>query len=76
MNRCQNTGINRSKPYLNPMQFMELRKEIDAFIDKQMEKWNQNVPFATHFEGSEVHQQYYQRHLIETAWRIRLLRVA
>ncbi|XAO71522.1 MAG: iron-containing redox enzyme family protein [Acetobacteraceae bacterium] len=34
------------------------------------------VPYAAHLEGKSVNSAYYQRHLIETAWRIRLLRVA
>jgi hypothetical protein len=76
MNRCQNTGLGRSKPFLNPIAAAKLRQDIDLLIDQQVEQWNQTVPFATHFEGKQIHQQYYQRHLIETAWRIRLLRVA
>jgi pyrroloquinoline quinone (PQQ) biosynthesis protein C len=76
MNRCQNTGLGRSKPFLNPMTSVKLRQEIDVFIDHQIDQWNKTVPYATHFEGEQVNRQYYQRHLIETAWRIRLLRVA
>jgi pyrroloquinoline quinone (PQQ) biosynthesis protein C len=76
MNRCQNTGLGRSKPFLNPMAAVKLRQEIDVFIDHQIDQWNKTVPYATHFEGEQVNRKYYQRHLIETAWRIRLLRVA
>lgn len=34
------------------------------------------MPQAAHLEGKKVDSAYYKRHLIETAWRIRLLRVA
>ncbi|EPJ94231.1 hypothetical protein CF149_08622 [Pseudomonas psychrophila] len=34
------------------------------------------MPQAAHLEGKDVNSLYYKRHLIETAWRIRLLRVA
>ncbi|MCV3211944.1 iron-containing redox enzyme family protein [Plectonema radiosum NIES-515] len=75
MNRCQNTGLVRKKPFLNPVGSINLRQEIDAFLDRQIEKWQQTIPFANHFEDEQVNQRYYQRHLIETVWRIRLLRV-
>ncbi|MEH2062648.1 MAG: hypothetical protein V7K50_10255 [Nostoc sp.] len=75
MNRCQNTGLIRKKPFLNPIASANLRQEIDNLIDLQIDKWEQTVPFATHFEGELINQRYYQRHLIETVWRIRLLRV-
>ncbi|MBW4565628.1 MAG: iron-containing redox enzyme family protein [Mojavia pulchra JT2-VF2] len=75
MNRCQNTGLIRKRPFLNPIASANLRQEIDNLIDLQIDKWEQTVPFATHFEGELINQRYYQRHLIETVWRIRLLRV-
>jgi hypothetical protein len=34
------------------------------------------VPYAAHLEGKTVDSEYYRRHLIETAWRIRMLRVS
>jgi hypothetical protein len=76
MNRCQNTGVNRRRPFLSSAQSAELRKNIDALIDRQIEDWYASVPYADHFEGKQIDSRYYQRHLIETAWRIRLLRVA
>jgi hypothetical protein len=76
LNRCKNTGLNRSKPFLSAIQSTELRKEIDALIDRQIEDWYASVPYADHFESKQVNSRYYKRHLIETAWRIRLLRVA
>ncbi|EIP86416.1 MULTISPECIES: iron-containing redox enzyme family protein [unclassified Burkholderia] len=54
----------------------ELRKQIDALIDTQIENWYETVPYAAHLEGKKVDSEYYKRHLIETAWRIRLLRVS
>jgi pyrroloquinoline quinone (PQQ) biosynthesis protein C len=76
VNRCKNTGLGRTKPFLSATQSVKLREEIDQLIDKQIEKWYATVPYAAHFEGGQVHKEYYRRHLIETAWRIRLLRVA
>jgi hypothetical protein len=75
-NRCKNTGIVRAKPFLTPMQSEKLRREVDQFIDMQIQKWYETVPYAAHFEGGDINRGYYKRHLIETAWRIRLLRVA
>ncbi|WP_321800769.1 hypothetical protein [Caballeronia sp. J97] len=53
-----------------------LRSEIDSLIDRQIDQWYETVPYAAHLEGKSVDSEYYQRHLIETAWRIRLLRVS
>lgn len=75
-NRCNNTGLGRNKPFLTGASAKALRREIDQQLDQQIDEWNKTVPFATHFEGAQVHEAYYQRHLIETAWRIRLLRVS
>lgn len=50
--------------------------EIDRIIDIQVEQWYATVPQAAHLEGKDVNSAYYKRHLVETAWRIRLLRVA
>ena len=75
-NRCTNTGLERGRPFLSSASARALRNEIDQQIDQQIDTWNKTVPFATHLEGKQVHGEYYRRHLIETAWRIRLLRVA
>jgi hypothetical protein len=55
---------------------MQVRTEIDRLLDQQIDDWYRTVPYADHFEGSVIDQDYYRRHLIETAWRIRILRVA
>lgn len=76
MNRCRNTGIVRTKPFLALQDAQILRREVDAFIDKKILEWNASVPYAEHFQNGKIDQTYYKRHLIETALRIRLLRVA
>lgn len=75
-NRCTNTGIKRKKPYLSLERSTTIRSEIDHYIDGKITEWNQTIPFATHFQSGEIHRQYYNRFLIETALRIRLLRVS
>lgn len=76
MNRCKNTGIAHNKPFVSLERSHALRSQVDQFIDKQIEQWNATVPFATHFEEGDIHEAYYKRFLIETALRIRLLRVS
>ncbi len=76
MNRCTLTGVEHTKPYLSTERSAQVRSEVDKFLDKQIELWNATVPFAKHFEDKSIHQEYYTRHLIETIWRIRLLRVS
>jgi hypothetical protein len=76
MNRCKNTGIEHRKSFLSLEESEKLRKKVDLYIDGKIAEFNATVPFANHFEGSAVHRDYYKRHLIETALRIRLLRVS
>jgi hypothetical protein len=76
INRVKNVGLEDRTPFLNAKASEELRAEVDASLDRQIEHWYQNVPHAAHLEGKAVHTEYYRRHLIETAWRIRMLRVA
>jgi hypothetical protein len=61
---------------MNAAASAELRCEVDQQIDQQINEWYANVPHAAHLEGRDVNSAYYKRHLVETAWRIRLLRVA
>lgn len=75
-NRVKNVGYGNRTPFLNAAGSVALRAEIDKIIDHQVEDWYATVPEAAHFEGKNVDSDYYKRHLIETAWRIRLLRVA
>jgi hypothetical protein len=76
LNRCCNTGLESNQSFLGINESNELRKKIDNFIDEQIDNWNAVVPFATHFEEQTIHKKYYVRHLIETIWRIRLLRIS
>jgi hypothetical protein len=75
-NRVKNVGYENRIPFLNAAASAALRAEMDAQIDRQVEEWYQSVPEAAHLEGKNVDSAYYKRHLVETAWRIRLLRVA
>jgi hypothetical protein len=75
-NRVKNVGLENRQPFLNAMASNQLRAEIDAIIDHQIESWYATVPYAAHLEGKTIDSEYYRRHLIETAWRIRMLRVS
>ncbi|MEX2984244.1 hypothetical protein [Streptomyces sp. C36] len=75
-NRVHNVGYGDRTPFLNAAASAKLRAEIDEQLDLQVAEWYANVPEAAHLEGKNVDSAYYKRHLIETAWRIRLLRVA
>ena len=76
INRVRNVGYSDRIPFLSAAVSVGLRGEIDQIIDLQIEQWYETVPQAAHLEGKDVNSLYYKRHLIETAWRIRLLRVA
>ncbi|MFI5783998.1 hypothetical protein [Nocardia sp. NPDC051570] len=75
-NRVINAGYGDRTPFLNAAAAAQLRAEIDKQLDEQVVQWYANVPEAAHLEGKNVDSAYYKRNLIETAWRIRLLRVA
>lgn len=76
INRVRNVGYSDRTPFLSAAVSVGLRGEIDQIIDLQIEQWYETVPQAAHLEGKDVNSLYYKRHLVETAWRIRLLRVA
>lgn len=76
LNRCNKTGLNLDENYLDRFESNALREQVDSYIDKKIAQWNDTVPFATHLEEKNIHREYYIRHLIETIWRIRLLRVS
>ncbi|MDO0914703.1 hypothetical protein QQM39_28900 [Streptomyces sp. DT2A-34] len=75
-NRVAHVGYEAGTPFLNAAASVELRAQMDKQIDQQIEEWYATVPAAAHLEGKNVDSAYYKRHLVETAWRIRLLRVA
>ena len=76
VNRVKHVGFENRIPYLSAKASEQLRSEVDTIIDRQIERWYETVPYAAHLEGKTVDSEYYRRHLIETAWRIRLLRVS
>jgi hypothetical protein len=75
-NRVINAGYGDRTPFLTASASAKLRAEIDQQLDQQVLEWYANVSEAAHLEGKKVDSEYYKRNLIETAWRIRLLRVA
>jgi hypothetical protein len=75
-NRVNNVGYGDRATFLGASASADLRAEIDSQIDQQIANWYATVPEAAHLEGKNVNSDYYKRHLVETAWRIRLLRVA
>ncbi|MEU1127925.1 hypothetical protein ABZ371_31170 [Streptomyces sp. NPDC005899] len=75
-NRVTNAGYGDRSRFLTATASAKLRAEIDEQLDQQVLEWYANVPEAAHLEGKNVDSEYYKRNLIETAWRIRLLRVS
>ena len=75
-NRVKYVGYSDCSSIFGAADSVNLRRDIDQLIDHQVEQWYETVPEAAHLEGKNVNSLYYKRHLIETAWRIRLLRVA
>ncbi|KUN40978.1 hypothetical protein ACIP3D_13965 [Streptomyces longwoodensis] len=75
-NRVTNVGYGDRTPFLSSTASAKLRAEIDEQLDQQVLEWYANVPEAAHLEGKNVDSAYYKRNLIETAWRIRMLRVS
>ncbi|MEU5183241.1 hypothetical protein ACF1AO_19075 [Streptomyces longwoodensis] len=75
-NRVTNVGYGDRTPFLSSTASATLRAEIDEQLDQQVLEWYANVPEAAHLEGKNVDSAYYKRNLIETAWRIRMLRVS
>lgn len=74
-NYCMNTGLDHEKTWLSAEAALSLRNEVDAYLNQKIEHWNNTVPYAQHFEEKEINQAYYIRHLVETVWRIRLMRI-
>jgi len=73
---CENALLNERKNYLGASASHQLRKTVDAFIENKITKLTAGVPFAEYFKSNKIYDEYYKRHLIETIWRMRLLRVA
>jgi hypothetical protein len=50
----------------------EFRGRVDAYLDRSIEDFYKNIPFAQHqLQGSEINLTYYKRHNIETILRLR-----
>lgn len=76
MNRCNNSGLKPQTVYLSSEETHSLRKQIDIFIEIKLDEWHAAVPLAQYFNHSAIDATYHVRHLIESIWRIRLLRIA
>lgn len=50
----------------------EFRARVDEYLDRCIEDFYKNIPFARHqLEGTEINLDYYKRHNIETILRLR-----
>ncbi|MFT3803419.1 MAG: hypothetical protein QM766_19680 [Burkholderiaceae bacterium] len=76
MNRVRNSGIAHPVPYFSDSEGLAAKAKLDRYLDKKMEEWRQNVPYASHMAEKKIHLPYYRRTLIEHVWRIRLSRVS
>lgn len=74
--RCGNFGIQRDNGCMSIREALQFRKECDAYIDNQIKEWQRDVPAAALPDNMEDFDwDVYRRGLLETAYRIRLLRV-
>jgi len=74
--RCRDFGVQRDNGCLTLRQSAEFRAECDAFIDNQIEEWKSDVPVSNlPISIDDFDWGVYRRGLLETAYRIRLLRV-
>lgn len=73
---CKNFGIERNNGILSIKQSLEFRKICDEYIDNQIKEWNKQVK-VTQIPNNmdDFNWDSYRRGLLETAYRIRLLRV-
>lgn len=73
---CKNFGIKRNNGILSVKQSIEFREVCDKYIDNQIKEWNKQVKSAKIPDNvDDFDLNSYQRGLLETAYRIRLLRV-
>ncbi|WP_205599076.1 heme oxygenase-like domain-containing protein [Halomonas faecis] len=74
--RCKGFGIQRDNGCLSMREAEDFRAECDAYIDEQIKEWQRDVASAHLPEKLEDFDwDVYRRGLLETAYRIRLLRV-
>jgi len=76
MNRTKNAGTEHPSPLLTYEKSLSLKAKVDNFIDRQIDLWNENVPYAKHLEEDKLNPEWYERHTIEHVWRIRLMRTS
>ena len=58
-NRVKNVGLKDRIPFINAERSLQLRKQIDAIIDGQIENWYETVPYAAHLEGKKIDSDYF-----------------
>lgn len=75
-NRVRNIGYDLVQSKFTPTELTSIRTGIDIYIEEKIKEWYETVPYANHFETKDLNKKYYIRHLIETALRIRILRVS
>lgn len=76
--RCKNFGIERDNGCLSMKDSIKFREECDKYIDAQIKEWNRDVPDSVSKVPNDMDNfdwNVYRRGLLETAYRIRLLRV-
>ena len=74
--RCKDFGILRDNGYLTTREIEYFRDECDSYIDEQIKEWQRDVPVSILPDNLENFDwNVYRRGLLETAYRIRLLRV-
>lgn len=73
---CNNLGLQRDNGCLTMRESVEFRSECDYYIDEQIKVWQRDVPSANLPDNlSDFDWDVYRRGLLETVFRIRLLRV-
>ncbi|MFA0112159.1 iron-containing redox enzyme family protein [Vibrio sp. 10N.261.46.E11] len=74
MNRLQPGAMERKTPFFSAEQLVEIKKDIDVFLDGKIVEWRDTVPYAKHLEEDNINMDYYRQTLIEHCWRIRSMR--
>lgn len=73
---CKDFGIKRNNGILSIKQSIGFRSICDKYIENQMKEWNSQVKLAKIPDSiDDFNWDSYRRGLLETAYRIRLLRV-
>ncbi|MCV3211945.1 hypothetical protein OGM63_00120 [Plectonema radiosum NIES-515] len=59
MNLCSNTELDSSRPFLETIESANLREQIDAFIEPNIDRSSHNVSDAIPFEGEQANEWCY-----------------